>query len=129
MTDTKTKALALFNEVLKEHGMKPHTNMNLDAISNKALCRAIEQREAAQQELRDFKQEVSDVVHHYVHIDGGPDDWGKLEALIIPKPDPLVDVMEKLGWYNAPTDADDLRAALDTAGFEIREKADADPQV
>jgi hypothetical protein len=49
-----------------------------------------------------------------------------LERFIIPKPkpDPLVEVMEDLGWYNAPTDAEDLRAALDALGFEIREKND-----
>jgi hypothetical protein len=36
--------------------------------------------------------------------------------------DPLVAVMEKLGWYNAPTDAENLRAALEACGLEIKEK-------
>jgi len=43
----------------------------------------------------------------------------------IPKPDPLVQAMEKMGWYiapNGPTDAENFRAALDALGFEIREK-------
>lgn len=40
-----------------------------------------------------------------------------------PKPDPLVEVLGDLEWYNnSPECAADLRAALDAIGFEIREK-------
>ena len=85
-----------------------------------ALCRAIEQHEA-------FEQKVSDVVHHYVYANGGPDDWEKLIALIIPapKPDPLVAALEGVTFdHYPPNDAEAIRAALDALGFEIREKND-----
>ena len=111
---TEHKALALFNEVLKEHGMKPYTHMNLNVISNKALCRAIEQHEA-------FRQEVSDVVGDYFH----PLDFPSVfQHFIIPKPkpDPLVAVLKDFGGFIP--DAYDFRAALDALGFEIREKND-----
>jgi hypothetical protein len=36
--------------------------------------------------------------------------------------DPLVEVMRRLGWYNADTDAADLRVTLADFGLEIREK-------
>ena len=80
-------------------------------------------------ELQDFRQEVSDAVSKAIRFckDGRPASAaGAIGAFVIPapKPDPLVDVMEKLGWYNALTDADDFRAALDALGFEIREKND-----
>ncbi len=75
--------------------------------------------EATEQKLHDFRQEVSDEIQSQP-----PAVRDYLGHFIIPapKPDPLVEVMEKLGWYNAPTDADDLRAALDALGYEIREK-------
>jgi hypothetical protein len=77
--------------------------------------------EATEQKLHDFRQEVSDEIQSQP-----PAVRDYLGHFIIPapKPDPLVEVMEKLGWYNAPTDADDLRAALDALGYEIREKND-----
>ena len=78
--------------------------------------------EATEQKLHDFKQEVSDAVVEYTR-GAHPQNLGQF-IIPKPKPDPLVAVMKKLGWYYAPTDADDLRAALDAAGFEIREKND-----
>ena len=104
--------------------------------------------EATEQKLHDFRQEVSDMADAHLkyaftvkekHLSGYKVTVGfekevdatawfeqllDLPKFIIPapKPDPLVEVMEKLGWYNAPTDADQLRAALDALGFEIREK-------
>ena len=79
--------------------------------------------EATEQKLHDFRREVSDAAEVYEEM-GCPMAWEGFEQFIIRKPDPLVGVMEKLGWYNAPTDADDLRAALDALGLEIREKND-----
>jgi hypothetical protein len=83
--------------------------------------------EATEQKLHDFRQEVSDAVETYFkqenYLGKFNDTLGRF-IIPAPKPDPLVEVMEKLGWYNAPTDADDLRAALDALGYEIREKND-----
>jgi hypothetical protein len=41
-----------------------------------------------------------------------------------PKPDPLVEVAESLGYFNTAAQcwAGDVRAALDAAGLEIRPK-------
>jgi hypothetical protein len=90
--------------------------------------------EATEQKLHDFRQEVSDVAsvcaQHFCknswtvgdrqnHVD-------MLSRPIIPapKPDPLVEVLKKLNWYDAETEAADLRAALADFGLEIREKND-----
>jgi len=75
---------------------------------------------AAKQELSDFKQEVSDAVEDYIM--NRPT---SLEQFIIPKPkpDPLVDIMEKLDGEWTPNEyAKEIRASLDARGFEIREK-------
>ena len=102
--------------------------------TDEALCRAIEQHEA-------FRQEVSDAVE--VALVGLEDD-GHTKAVAIaslelhqfiipaPKPDPLVEVLDKMlrrRFLDPLPDvlADEahwLRAALDAAGFEIREKND-----
>ena len=130
MTDIEERALELLSEVNKEiHGYSGwYEGCNRTNTSPiEALCRAIEQHEA-------FKQEVSDVAsvcaQHFCKqswtVGDRQDHVAMLTRFIIPapKPDPLVEVMEKLGWYNAPSDADDLRAALESRGLEIREKND-----
>jgi hypothetical protein len=88
--------------------------------------------EATEQKLHDFKQKVSDVAavcaQHFCknswtvgdrqrHID-------MLSRFIIPapKPDPLVEVLQELDLTHGY--AEEIRAALDAAGFEIREKND-----
>ena len=78
---------------------------------------AIEQHEAFRQEVSDKCQKIVD---HYICT---PEVAAILRSLVIPapKPDPLVEVMEKLGWYNAPSDADDLRAAMESRGLKIVE--------
>ena len=122
MTDIEAKALALVNEVNVERGYTPYSKFDRDFDhTSEALCRAIEQHEA-------FKQEVSDAVVEYFgpkHLDvilAGH----RLNRFIIPKPkpkpDPLVEVMKRLGWYNADTDAADFRVTLGDFGLEIREK-------
>ena len=117
---TEDKALALLNEVSMERGLDAHKSLRREAFTFiEAICRAIEQHEA-------FRQEVSDAILRYLaptHVPHG------LKGFIIPKPkpDPLVEVLEKMGWYiapNGPTDAENFRAALDALGFEIREKND-----
>jgi hypothetical protein len=118
VTDIEAKALALVNEVFIEKGGSPIDYAALVGagdVVTLALCRAIEQHEA-------FKQEVSDVVRDYSdNVDGGYE-WGKLMCLIIPKPkpDPLVDVLADT-FGASLIDADELRAALEVRGLEIRE--------
>jgi len=121
MTDIEQKALALVNEIFAEVGGSP---IDYDALVGAgdvvtlALCRAIEQHEA-------FKQEVSDAVveyfgEHLVAEDGGD----TLASFIItkPKPDPLVEALADCGVDRFESWADQLRAALEARGLEIREK-------
>jgi hypothetical protein len=82
------------------------------------LKAAIEQHEA-------FKQEVSDVVYKSLtNIVKGcaADAAGDLSRFIIPKPkpDPLVDVVARLGWDSDYVPV--VRATLDFFDLEIREK-------
>ena len=115
MTDTETKALKLLNDCGGDA---------LVVVRNKnpwveALCRAIEQHEA-------FQQEVSDVVWDYYggkHIPR----TSMFAKFAIPKPDPLVKALTEIngegGFDNFDHYAHNLRAALDAAGFEIKEKS------
>ena len=79
------------------------------------------------QEALAFKQEVSDAVEKVIES-CAVTSWGAamLDPLIIPKPkpDPLVDVAESLGYFNTAAQgwAGDVRAALEARGLEIREK-------
>jgi hypothetical protein len=120
MNDIEAKALALVNKVSdNKHtdARSIHEVYSAVALST-ALCRAIEQHEA-------FKQEVSREMEEYSK-------WCKsvglqfpllLERFIIPKPkpDPLVDVLADT-FGASLIDADELRAALEARGLEIREK-------
>ena len=123
MNDIEQKAQSLINTItkLKFNGNIKFTRSGYIA---EALCRAIEQHEA-------FRQEVSDAVVEYF----GPKDLdvilaGHLLSRFIipaPKPDPLVEVMKDLSWDEeaaAEEWANDLRAALEARGLEIREKND-----
>lgn len=175
MTDIEAKALALVNEVAAERGTEyPCVDRRNDARWE-ALCRAIEQHEAFQQEVERlnglitatadhwltlqvkhpiqwegaingamaaacaeiekheaFRQEVSDAVAEYKADQ--PYVWKQSASdyfcrFIIPKPkpDPLVEVLnEALGRSQdyEDYDAKEIRAALDAAGFEIKEKND-----
>jgi hypothetical protein len=114
MNDIEAKALALVNEIERERGedeLTPRIMRGL--IMDEALCRAIEQHEA-------FKQEVSDALEIYSPESRNP----ALGRFIIPKPDPLVEVIA--GWTGGTVLlASDLRAALEARGLEIRSKNDA----
>jgi hypothetical protein len=99
MTDIQRKAMELANS---------------EGTYKKALFRAIEQHEA-------FKQKVSDAAEVYEEM-GCPVAWEGFEQFIIPKPkpDPLVEILAELNWITGEAP---FRAALDAAGFEIREKS------
>lgn len=113
MNNIERKALALAIEAREDDKMRLCPDPTLTFSNWEALCRAIEQHEA-------FRQEVSDVMMYIRAL--YPSLPRNFNRFIIPKPkpkpDPLVQVAEKLGWI----DADELRAALDAHGFEIREK-------
>ena len=128
MNDIEQKALALVNEVARELGWGETKEIFAAGYTrNEALFRAIEQREAAKQELADFKQKVSDAAEVYEEM-GCPMAWEGFEQFIIPKPkpDPLVDAAKMMGYFNTAANAwaEDVRAALDALGLEIREKND-----
>ena len=117
MTDIEQKALALANEV-SGRGSLGRISLHTWTTVYKALCRAIEQHEA-------FRQEVSDAAQEYEEA-GYCMGWEGFERFIIPapKPDPLVEVLKALpvGRVSLETYSRNVRAALDAAGFEIREK-------
>lgn len=117
MTDIEAKALALVNEVWKERGYPPEDEVRREDIpAHEALCRAVERHEA-------FKQKVSDAVETHFKSYFTPYDLPDIFKQFIIKPDPLVEVLGDLEWYNnSPECAAELRAALDALGFEIREK-------
>jgi hypothetical protein len=84
--------------------------------------------EATEQKLHDFRQEVSDAVETYFkqenYLGKFNDTLGQF-IIPAPKPDPLVEVMKE--WFgmkggNYEDHANDLRAALETRGLEIKEK-------
>lgn len=113
---TEDKALTIANTLLATD------RVTLGQLSHKelmmTLVHVVEQHEA-------FRQEVSDALLRYhapTHVPHG------LQEFIIPKPkpDPLADVAKMMGYFNTAAKhwADDVRAALDALGFEIREKND-----
>ena len=98
MTDIELKVMKLANSA---------------GTYKKALFRAVEQHEA-------FKQKVSDAAKVYNEV-GAPMGWEGFDQFIIPKPDPLADVLAAT-FGASLIDADELRAALEVRGLEIREK-------
>jgi hypothetical protein len=91
----------------------------------------LEQYLATKQEYSDFRQLVSDTVEgfnkRWATATLRQPDWGALLGFIIPapKPDPLVEVIEKCAGRTYPTTEDaakEFRAALDARGLEIKEK-------
>jgi len=117
MTEIEQKALKLLNEVNADRGEGRCSDIWRLFPSHEALCRAIEQHEA-------FKQEVSDAVEEYF---GGGGTSQRIKALIIPKPDPLVEVIkamqaEPTTYVTSEVYANLIHKKLDDLGFEIREK-------
>ncbi len=86
--------------------------------------------EATEQELQAVRQEVSDAVVDTEEKYGAVirDNFGQF-IIPAPKPDPLADAVESVlsgfeGRKHAESYANQIRAALDARGFEIREKHD-----
>jgi hypothetical protein len=133
MTYISEKALALVNF---ERGRLQQPPLKYPPAGEVfiVLCRVMEQHEAYKEEYSDFRQEVSDTVEGFFNKRWATatlrqQDWGALLRFIIPapKPDPLVEVLVEShiefgpdwGWEEQ---AEALRAALESRGWEIREK-------
>jgi hypothetical protein len=111
MTNIEQKALALVSELQSEDGAKKYSHH----YYFEALCRAIERHEA-------FRQEVSKVMTYIKAL--YPTLPRNFNRFIITKPDPLVDVVKGVTWYDYEITVKELRAALEARGLEIREKND-----
>jgi hypothetical protein len=117
MNEIEQKALALAIEVREDDKMRLCPDPTLLFGNWEALCRAIEQHEA-------FRQEVSGVMTYIKAL--YPTLPRNFNRFIIPapKPDPLVEAMHDCGVDRFESWADQLRAALEARGLEIREKND-----
>ena len=119
MTDTEKKALALAIEAREDNKMRLCPDPTLLFGNWEALCRAIEQHEA-------FQQEVSGVMTYIKAL--YPTLPRNFNRFIIPaaKPDPLVEVLHEVdtgnGWDDEADYARQVRAALEARGLEIRDK-------
>lgn len=123
----------LINEYRVRGGFKPIDWLAVMTPEASAFIRSIQlhektkkELESVKQELADFRQEVSDAVMQAFPNTGlMPDCLGEL-IIHKPNPDPLVEIAEAWGLHNtvAKSWVEDLRAALDELGFEIREKND-----
>ena len=138
----------LINEYRVRGGFKPIDWLAVNTPEASAFIRSIQLHEktkkelqGVKQELADFRQEVSDVAsvcaQHFCEnswtVGDRQDHVDMLSRFIIPKPkpDPLVEVLDKMlrrRFLDPLPDvlADEahwLRAALDALGFEIREKS------
>jgi hypothetical protein len=114
MTDIEAKALVLINEVRRQYPNAPDYT-----ASHIAICRTLEQHEA-------FRQKVSDAAKVYNEV-GAPMGWEGFDQFIIPKPDPLVEVIkamqaEPTTYVTSEVYANRIHKKLDALGFEIREK-------
>jgi hypothetical protein len=109
MTDIEQKALALLNEVAEERMNLLAGHIDREITSHEALCRAIEQHEA-------FKQKVSYAIEDVTDRDLPV---AVLRRFVI-ELDPLDEIMGEFLW--SPKATDDLRAALEARGLEIRRK-------
>ena len=116
MTEIEEKARALLNEVRGERVYYPlFESFSCNSAAIEVLCRAIEQHEA-------YKQEVSDAVKSYL---SGSRSSCILDRFILPKPDPLVEVIGECddGTYGETKAeyAAKLREALAKRGLKIVE--------
>ena len=114
MTDIGQKALALWDEVKEENNLSPDFYIGVEAIG-----RAIKQHET-------YKQEVSDECAWILANSATRTIREHLSRFITPKPkpkpdpDPLVELVNELDWHESY--ANDIRAALEARGLEIKEK-------
>jgi hypothetical protein len=148
MSDIETEkfrqiGIDLINEYRQQRGIRLLDWLVIDTPETSAFIRSIQLHEKTKQELADckqelsdFRQEVSDAVvsvcaqrfcENSWTVGDRQDHVDMLHRFIIPKPkpDPLVAALEGVTFDHYPlNDAKTIRAVLDAAGFEIREKND-----
>ena len=119
MTEIEKKALALVNATFLEPHYEDWAQVPQGCVS-KALIRAIERHEA-------FAQEVSEAAEQAIAFLGRQSEKqprGRLAIalarFIIPKPDPLVEVMNEMGFGMSKTAAEEFRTAMQARGYEWR---------
>ena len=108
MTKLEEMALELWRP-----GAAAEVNMHNFSILGSAFLEMRERHEA-------YKQEVSDAVEQW--CSGKYNKHHPIARFIIPKPDPLVEVMNEMGFGMSKTASEEFRAALAARGLEIREK-------
>jgi hypothetical protein len=131
----RNKAIALINEYRQQRGLMPIQFLEIITPEISAFIRSIQLHEKTKQELADFKQKVSDAVEkvntptEILCLCGRKNAVAfiRLDQFIIPKPDPLVEVIkamqaEPTTYVTSEVYANRINAALDALGFEIREK-------
>lgn len=76
------------------------------------------------EDIEPFRQEVSKAMTYIKALYPTlPTDYDRF-IIPAPKPDPLVEVVKGVTWYDNEITAKEIRAALEARGFEIREKND-----
>ena len=76
------------------------------------------------EDIEPFRQEVSRVMTYIKALYPTlPTDYDRF-IIPAPKPDPLVEVVKGVTWYDYEITVKELRAALEARGLEIREKND-----
>ena len=114
MTDIEQKALALAIETRVDDRYRLCPDPTLTFGLWEALCRAIEQHEAFRQmvsdAVEDLRREWPEVRSHIV---------SRLSVFVLPKPDPLVEVLDDMGLGLSKTAAEEFRAAIKKRGGKI----------
>ena len=126
MTENEAKALALVNAhaINRRSDLDDakHTELRcalLDAVQSQA---ATEARHAA--ELREQAERFSEALQQYYSINGcAPHPL--LAPFISPAPDPLVEVMNEMGFGMSKIAAEEFRAAMQARGYEWRKIGEA----
>ena len=89
-----------------------------------AVTRGPDGRVIVLEDMEPFRQEVSKARTYIMALYPTlPTDYDRF-IIPAPKPDPRVEVVKGVTWYDNEITAKEIRAALDARGFEIREKND-----
>ena len=123
VTEIEKKALALWNDERAWEGLPPWFLGDVEADAGfRAICRAVEELEAekaaraADREQHEaFRQDINDELLAWF---GSclPEDF---TPFIIPKTDPLVEVLDECGFGVSSNAADNIREAIEKRGGKI----------
>ena len=100
----------------------PVKNAHVIAHDGDAVTCGSDGRVIVLEDIEPFRQEVSKAMTYIKALYPTlPTDY---DRFIIPKPDPLVEVVKGVTWYDNEITVKEIRAALEARGLEIREKND-----